>query len=415
MHTLITHDAFRHFPTSGSRGGGSAEGGEPGARLREALASVLPPKGMEAARREISSWPGYTPTPVVALDGLARAAGITRLDYKDESGRFGLGSFKALGGAYAVLRLLREQLGEEISTADLLGDRYRQETSAITVCCATDGNHGRSVAWGAQRFGARCVIYLHEHVSPGREAAIARYGAEVRRVPGTYDDSVRQAALDAAEEGWFVISDTSYPGYMSVPRDVMQGYTVMVDEAVGQLREPPTHCFVQGGVGGLAAAVLARLHLAYGAAVPRFIVVEPERAACLFESARAGEPTVVHGDLDTVMAGLACGEISLLAWELLREGVDDFLTVTDGAAVEAMRLLAEGVGGDAPRVAGESAVAGLAGLLVARQDPELSRALGLDGTSRVLLIGSEGATDEEVYRRLVGRSPAEVEAAAERG
>ena len=371
-------------------------------------APVLDESGFRAAHDAITSWPGYASTPLVDLPGLARALGVGALRWKDEGGRFGLGSFKALGGAYAVLRLLLSRLPAGATTDDLLAGRYREEVAGITVCCATDGNHGRSVAWGAQQFGARCVIYLHATVSQGREDAIAHFGAEVRRVGGNYDDSVRQAARDAEANGWFVVSDTSYPGYMTVPRDVMQGYTVMIDEAVQQLEEPPTHCFIQGGVGGLAAATLAQLWEAYGAERPRVVVVEPERAACLYASARAGVPTAVEGELETLMAGLACGEVSLLAWEVLDEGIDDFMAVSDAAAVDAMKLLADGVGNDAPLVAGESAVAGLAGLLIARQSLELSRALGLDAQSRVLLIGSEGATDEAVYRKLVGRSSAEV-------
>ncbi|MBA2781015.1 diaminopropionate ammonia-lyase [Billgrantia kenyensis] len=403
MRQLIQHDTLHHFANP------RAQRGTP---IGERQRAVLSQEAMRAARDEIRTWPGYAPTPLVALNGLAKACDIARLDYKDEARRFGLNSFKALGGAYAVLRLLLQHLPPGVTSADLLAGRYREEASRITVCCATDGNHGRSVAWGAQQFGARCVIYLHPTVSQGREDAITQFGAEARRVPGNYDDSVRQAAVDAEANGWFVVSDTSYPGYMTVPRDVMQGYTVMVDEAVQQLPQPPTHCFVQGGVGGLAAAVLAQLWEAYGPDRPRVIVVEPDRAACLYESARAGSPTAVHGDLDTLMAGLACGEASLLAWEVLDEGIDDFLTVTDEAAVEAMKLLAQGIDGDSPLVAGESAVAGLAGLLIARQQPVLSQALGLDADSRVLLIGSEGATDEEVYRELVGRPSEEIEAEA---
>ena len=379
---------------------------------------VLDAPGYRAARGEIASWTGYAPTPLRALGGLAAAAGVAAIDYKDESGRFGLGSFKALGGAYAVLRLLATELASRglattpVTAADLIGRRYRDAVASITVTCATDGNHGRSVAWGAQLFGCRCVIYIHEHVSPGREAAIARYGAEVIRLPGNYDDAVRQAAEDARSHGRFVVSDTSYPGYMQVPRDVMQGYTVMVGEAIEQLPAAPTHVFVQGGVGGLAAAVAAQLWQEYGSARPRVVVVEPERAACLYASARAGEPVVVHGDLDTLMAGLACGEVSLLAWEILDEGADDFLTVPDAAAVECMRLLADGTGGDRPVVAGESAVAGLAGLLMACQTPELKQALGLDAGSRVLLFGTEGATDPELYAELVGRRAEDVAEAA---
>ena len=251
-------------------------------------------------------------------------------------------------------------------------------------------------------------------MSEARKRAIEEFGAIVVRTRGNYDDSVREAAEAAAEHGRFVVSDTSYEGYMDVPRDVMQGYSVMVDEVLRQLPEGrrPTHVFVQGGVGGLAAAVLGHIWETWGADRPRFVVVEPEKAACLFASARQGRPTVVHGELDTIMAGLACGEVSLLAWEILEEGVDDFLTVPDDAASDCMRLLARGVGGDVPVVAGESAVAGLAGLLLALDHPETARALGLSAASRVVLIGSEGDTDPEFYRTTVGRSAEAVRAAA---
>ena len=195
--------------------------------------AVLGDAGLAAARAEIGSWDGYAPTPLVELPGLARRAGVGRLFYKDEGGRFGLKSFKALGGAYAVFRLLKAEIERRtgdtgVTSRDIAGGAHREIVAGITVTCATDGNHGRSVAWGARTFGCSCVIYIHAHVSEGRRAAIARYGAEVERVSGTYDDSVRHAAEMAAANGWFVVSDTSYPGYMDVPRDVMQGYTVMV-------------------------------------------------------------------------------------------------------------------------------------------------------------------------------------------
>lgn len=366
--------------------------------------AVLNRAAFERARREIASWPGYAPTPLVMLPGLARHSGIAALGYKDESRRFGLGSFKALGGAYAVLRQLQSRLGE-VSSTELRAGKHRARTQAITVCCATDGNHGRSVAWGAQLFGCRCVIYIHETVSQGRADAIARYGAEVRRVPGNYDDGVRQAARDAAAHGWIVVSDTSYPGYTDIPRDVMQGYTIMADEALTQWQgAPPTHVFIQAGVGGLAAAVCGHLWEMLGAKRPRVIVVESDRAACLFESAAQGRAANIHGALDTIMAGLACGETSLLAWEILEGGASDFLTVTDEAAAACMRLLADGPYGDPRIVAGESAVAGLAGLLGALARPSLAKALALDSSSRVLLFGSEGDTDPALYKQIVGRS-----------
>lgn len=377
---------------------------------------VLNRGAYEAAAREIASWPGYEPTPLRALVGLAATAGIERVWYKDEAGRFGLGSFKALGGAYAVSRLLIGELArdgvEGVTTADLVGRRYADAVSTITVTCATDGNHGRSVAWGAQQFGCRCVIYVHATVSEGRKRAIERYGARVVVVEGNYDDAVRQAAEDAAANGWHVVSDTSYEGYVDVPKDVMQGYTVMVQEALDQLlaEELPTHVFIQGGVGGVAAAVAGHLWETLGERRPRIVVVEPERAACILESIRAGRLSAVGGDLQTIMAGLACGEVSLLAWEILEEGASDVLAVPDAAAADCMRLLANPASGDLPIVAGESAVAGLAGLLLALERPSIAGALGLSADSRVLLFGTEGATDPELYASIVGRQAEEVAA-----
>jgi len=348
---------------------------------------ILTEAGALEARGEIASWPGYQPTPLVELSGLAEDWGLGTLWYKDESGRFGLKSFKALGGAYAVARLVRAGAGDR----------------RITVCCATDGNHGRAVAWGAETFGCDCVIYVHPGVSAGRRRAIEAFGAEVREVSGNYDDSVRRAAEDAEANGWFVVSDTSWDGYVEVPRDVMLGYTVMVDEVCDQLGadRTPTHVFVQGGVGGLSAAVCARLWQRWGSRRPRFIVVEPARAACLYESARMGRPTPVTGALDTVMAGLAAGEVSLLAWAILEAGADVFMTISDERVGELMSVLARGVAGDPPVEAGESAVAGLVGCSVARE------ALGLGTDSRVLVFGTEGATDPKLYQRLIAQQNGE--------
>jgi diaminopropionate ammonia-lyase len=364
------------------------------------------------AKREITSWPGYRPTPLRRLSKLAAAAQVGDILYKDEAERFGLGSFKALGGAYAVLRLLQQRIhaatGAHPTSGDLISRRYGEITSTVTVTGATDGNHGRSVAWGARTFGCRCVIYVHATVSEGRCRAIAAYGAEVRRVPGTFDDAVRRADADAAANGWSVVSDTSYEGYTDVPRDVMQGYSLMVEEALGQCPSFPTHVLVQGGVGGLAAGICSYLWEKHGAGRPRYVVVEPDKADCLYRSAVAGKPTPAQGALDTIMAGLACGEVSTLAWRILDAGADAFMTIDDAAAADCMRLLADGRFGDAPVIAGESAVAGLAGLLLAASDREARRRLDLRPDSAVLVFGTEGATDPDLYRRIVGRAPAEV-------
>ena len=364
---------------------------------------VLNAAGFRRARAEITAWPGYAPTPLVNLPTLAALAGVAAVHVKDEAGRFGLGSFKALGGAYAVLgvvqaALARRGVAPNASAASLEAGQH-PEAAGITVCCATDGNHGRSVAWGARRFGAACVIFVHEGVSAGRVDAIAAYGAAIRVVPGTYDDAVHAAAATAQAEGWDVVSDTSYPGYTEVPREVMQGYRLMADEAMEAMERPPTHVFIQAGVGGVAAAVAvqvrARFDAARGEAEPSLVVVEPDRAACLLDSARAGAPTRIDGPLDTVMACLACGEPSLLAWQELDRSAAAFLAISDAAAIAAMRLLA-GCG----VIAGESGAAGLAGLLAAAASPEARAALGLDAGSRVLLFNTEGATDPALYAAL---------------
>lgn len=375
-----------------------------------ALDNCLSRQQCHQAYDAIRQWPGYEPTPLRRLSGLAGDLGVAEVLYKDEGPRFGLGSFKALGGAYAVLRLLvrevEQRTGKPVHDREITDRQHDGLVSQITVATATDGNHGRSVAWGARQFGCGCKIYMHAGVSEERARAVEDYGAEVVRVNGNYDESVHQAAQDAAENGWFIVSDTSYEGYMELPRQVMAGYTVMTQEILSQLPggQVPTHVFLQGGVGGLAAAVAAHLWQAFGADRPRVVIVEPTRADCLYQSAVSGVPTAVHITEETVMAGLSCGEVSQLAWQILSDGADDFMTIEDDLVAPAMRLLASGGAGE-PVVAGESAVAGLAGLIAAAGQQALASALGLDGTSRILVIGTEGATDPAIYKALVGQDP----------
>jgi len=371
------------------------------------LQYILSLQGFNKASKEICSWDDYQPTPLHLLSDLAEESGVALIAYKDESCRFSLKSFKALGGAYAVANLLIKKLKEigiTANSSDLIAGTYKKLTLKITVCCATDGNHGRSVAWGAQKFGCNCEIYIHRNVSIGREKAIAKYGAKVNRIEGNYDDSVRIAAEVAEEKGYYVVSDTSYEGYTEIPKDVMQGYTIMVDETIRQMEDTPTHVFLQGGVGGFPAAVVSFLKESFECP-PIFIVVEPKNADCLFQSAVNGKPTIVHGDLDTVMAGLACGEVSLLAWSILESYISHYLTIEDSSVSKTMKLLANR---KTPIVAGESAVAGLAGFLIASHDNSLKEALKLDNNSRILVFGTEGDTDEKMYEKMVGRSATEV-------
>ncbi len=352
---------------------------------------------------EISCWPNYQATPLHSLNNLAGQLDLDQIWYKDESQRFGLKSFKALGGAYAVAIQLRQRIfetvGQAASIEDLLGDKYDSIIKDIVISCATDGNHGRSVSWGCQMFGCRCIIYIHRDVSRARQQAIQELGAKVIRIDGNYDASVKQADQDATSNERIIVSDTSYAGYMEIPRDVALGYTVMLAEAVLQMKQSvPTHVFIQAGVGGLAAAVCAYFWELWGQKRPRFIIVEPVNANCLQQSARAGKPVVVEGDLETLMAGLSCGEVSLLAWDILSSGANDFMTIGEDAVASCMRLLANGE----PAIeAGESAVAGIAAMIAACGDKQMAETLGLNASSRVFVIGTEGATDPELYQQLV--------------
>lgn len=359
--------------------------------------AVLNTEAHRTAFREISSWDSYQRTPLRTLPDLARSLGIHTLWYKDEGTRMGLGSFKALGGSYGVFQVLREVLIREgkapVSSTDILRGRYHTELSGVTVTCASAGNHGQAVAWGARIFGCRSRIFLPRDTAEARVEAIRRLGAEVMMVDGSYDEAVVEAARTAAEEGWHVVSDTAYMGYEEIPRHIMQGYTIMIQEALEQMPpEGPTHCFVQGGVGGLAGAVTAHLwENAPSGRRPAVIVVEPAEADCLLESALAARWAPSRGSLLTSMSCLACRKPSTLAWPILDRGADAFLTIPDYAAEETVALLAA----EDPVIRTQpSGAAGVAGLVAALFEPTLSGPLGLGKNSRVLVFGSEGPREE---------------------
>lgn len=335
---------------------------------------LFDPALRQAARDEIAGWPHYAPTPLRDLREAAAALGIGRLLCKDESQRFGLGSFKALGGAYAVRRLVAANPQRE-----------------LTVACASEGNHGRAVAWGARQFGCRCVVFLAERVAADREQAIRALGADVVRTAGVYDDAVRDAARAAEEHGWHLVADTSDVPDATVPTDVMLGYTVLAAEAVDQLPRGSaiSHVVVQAGVGGLAAAVTAYfLSSGLPHRPPTIIVAEPEAADCCRRSALAGERVTVPGGLQTRMAGLNCGEVSAAAWPILRRGVSAFATISDDEALASIERFAAGAeweGGQrgTAGAAGLAAVAALAGTVAGSR-------LGLDRDAQVLVIRTEG-------------------------
>lgn len=362
----------------------------------------------DEAYEHIKEWDGYNPSPLHDLTGLASEIGVKKIFYKDESTRFGLKSFKSLGGAYAVVHVLQEHLstkypGVEITDQDLKDGKYADDLKNFIVATATDGNHGRSVAWGAHECGIKCKIYMHSGVSQSRGVAVELLGAEVTWVDGNYDDSLLQVKRDAIENEWHIISDTSYDGYTYVPKYVMAGYTVMTEEICEQLKdeEIPTHILIQGGVGGLAGAICAHAGKIWGEHRPRFIIIEPETADCLYQSAKIGRPKMVHIEEETLMGGLSCGEVSIIGWNILKNNADDFLTISDDNVKPAMCLMAMGIGVDEGIEAGESAVAGVAALMELKDNEKLRSALGIDTQSSILLFGTEGATDPELYNEIV--------------
>ncbi|MGJ7524796.1 diaminopropionate ammonia-lyase [Variovorax sp. GB1P17] len=379
-----------------------------------ALQSIMSIAEARHTRSWLSRWDLLSPrpTPLWRLPDLARRLDVAEVHVKDESVRSSLGSFKALGAPAALVRLIVRS-HPSWAPEEVLAGAHRSHLADLVVISATDGNHGRALAAAARSAGVRCVIVLHKHVSPEREHAIAMFGAEVIRIEGNYDASVAHAAHLAEQHGWQVISDTAYPGYEDVPRDVMQGYGTMIDELLEQVDSmsqacPFTHVVLQGGVGGLAAGVVSYFWEKFGAQRPAFIVAEPRQADCLMQSALQGRPSVATGSVDSVMAGLACGETSTLAWRFLEPSADCFAVIEDNHAVEAMRWLAQGSRLDRPIVSGESGAAGAAALQMIALSPEWRQQAALDADSKVLLINTEGATAPGVYAQLLGRSADEV-------
>lgn len=378
------------------------------------LASVLNQATAQKSKQWLSSWPLINPnaTPLWSMTGTANALGIAALWIKDESKRSYLGSFKALGAPNALINLILKHF-PTFEAEKILQGEYREQLANFAVVSATDGNHGRALAAAAQSSGCPCTIVIHAQVSQEREDAIASYGARMVRIAGNYDQAVEEAEHIAKKNGWTVVSDTSYEGYTEIPRDVMQGYGVMAAEVVEQLelqQQKPTHIILQGGVGGLAAGVFSYFWEQYGSERPIFIVVEPSQADCLYQSARQGKPSSATGSVDSVMAGLACGETSQIAWGFLQPSVDYFTLIEDQDAIDSMVLMVHGAHGDIPIVGGESGVAGLALLNKLAVMNQLN-IVGLSADSKVLIINTEGATAPKLFKELTSLSADEIIAA----
>lgn len=377
-----------------------------------AISQIFPLELPRKIRHFHRQLPGYRMSPLKGLSNLALRLGLGGIWVKDESARLDLRSFKVLGGSYAIYRLIQRRLGleeQELSFADLTRGPIRQKLGNITFAAATDGNHGRGVAWSAAQMGLPAVIYVHKLTSKERIQAIEQNGARVVVVDGNYDDAVRQVYQDAQRNGWEVVSDTSWEGYEDIPTWVMQGYTTMLSEAQEQLAaqglSQPTHIFVQAGVGSLAAATIGFYHSLFGENI-RTCVVEPTRADCLYRSALAedGLPHKTEGDLDTIMAGLACGEPNPIAWEILKNRADYFAICPDYVAAMGMRVYGVPLRGDPPVISGESGAVTLGALMYIMQHDsarELREELGLGLDSQVLLINSEGNTSPDDFRYVV--------------
>lgn len=367
---------------------------------------------LESAKKVRSfhaSFPVYRETPLVELKNTAKAMGLGSIYVKDESYRFGLNAFKVLGGSYAIGNYLAKRLGRNITEMPydkLISDEVRKELGEMTFVTATDGNHGRGVAWTAKQLQQKSVVYMPKGSAEERLMNIRAEGADASITDLNYDEAVRLANTQADQKGWVMVQDTAWEGYEDIPGWIMQGYGTMGYEAYTQLPEKPTHVFLQAGVGSMAGAVAGFFASAYGEDRPIITIVEPNKADCIFRTAEAADGTLhfVTGDMDTIMAGLACGEPCSIGWNVLRDYADNFISCPDYTAAQGMRLLGNPEAGDTKVVSGESGASAFGCVAEIMRDPslaELRTKLKLDENSRVLFFSTEGDTDKENYKSIV--------------
>lgn len=372
-----------------------------------------------SVRKFHSSIKGYEPTPLARLDGLAKELGVSRIYVKDESYRFGLNAFKSLGGTFSIAKVLCEKLGVDIDdiTFDYLkSEEVNEKIKDMVFVTATDGNHGRGVAWAATQLGCKSVVYLPKGSAQRRVDAIREAGAEAYVTDLNYDDAVRLATQKGEENGWYLVQDTGFEGYEKIPNWISQGYITMADEALEQLKldgiQKPTHVFLQAGVGAMAGGVLGYYVNKFKGNHPTTVIVEPDQAACIYKSALAGDGKAhnVTGDLNTIMAGLACGEPNTVTWEILRDFASAYVSCQDYVSANGMRILANPKGDDKKVISGESGSVGvgLLDLLMSKDElKELMNIIGLNEDSVVLFFNTEGDTDPENYKQIVyyGKNP----------
>jgi diaminopropionate ammonia-lyase len=348
------------------------------------ILNSLSENDIDEAYSSISSWKGYSPTPLIELNKLSKELNLNKIFYKDESKRFDLKSFKALGGAYAV-------------------EKITKGNKDIVVATATAGNHGRSVAWGARRLGLKCKIFISEFVSEARGQAMADLGADVIKVKGNYEKSLIECIKQSTENNWQIVQDVAWKDYMLVPKYTMAGYTVMMKEIVDQIsNDQITHIILQAGVGGMAGAMVAGI-AKYLKNVPETIVVEPDSAACVMESIKTGKIEKIDIKRESLMGGMSCGEVSLVPWEILKNSVKFCISLPDDDIAKTMKLLGNSSFSDKKIIAGENAAPGVISLIASCVDDKIKEKLKLNSKSNILVIGCEGDTDKEMYQKLINQ------------
>ena len=349
------------------------------------ILNVLAKQDMDEAYQIISGWNNYSPTPLISLNKLSRELNVKKIFYKDESKRFHLKSFKALGGAYAV-------------------EKVTKGNKEITVSTATAGNHGRSVAWGSKKLGLKCKIFISEYVSEFRAKVMRSFGADVIRVKGNYDNSLKECIKQSKQNNWQIVQDVAWQDYKLVPKLTMAGYSVMMKEISEQINNQQiSHVILQAGVGGMAAAMVAGI-ARYLDNVPKIIVVEPESAACVLESIKTEKIEKISIEKESLMGGMSCGEVSLVPWEILKHSVKHCISLPDDDIGKTMKLLGNSSFSDQQIIAGENSAPGVIGLIASCEDQNVKEKLQLDQNSNVLIIGCEGDTDKEMYQKLISQN-----------
>ena len=349
---------------------------------KDNILNVLPKNNIDEAYNIISRWDNYSPTPLISLNKLSEKLGLNKIFYKDESKRFHLKSFKALGGAYAV-------------------EKVTKGNKEVVVSTATAGNHGRSVAWGSKKLGLKCKIFISEYVSEFRAEAMRSFGADVIRVKGNYHNSLKECIKQSKQNNWQIVQDVAWQDYKLVPKLTMAGYSVMMKEISEQINNQQiSHIILQAGVGGMAAAMVAGI-ARYLDHIPKVIIVEPESAACVLESIKVGKIEKISIKKESLMGGMSCDEVSLVPWEILKNSVSYCVTVSDDCISKTVKFLANSEFSDEKIIGGECSTPGIISLVGLCNDAEIRKKINLNENSNVLLFGCEGDADEELYKKLL--------------